>query len=114
MGLGSPTSGDRATGEIEMGTMTKSVAVLVFSLFAGTALADATPAADSQTATAAVPAPATDNCPKGTVSDSDGECVKEKSGRMGFDLAAPSDDAAPSPPTTNNASTRGIKKHHHS
>jgi OOP family OmpA-OmpF porin len=38
---------------------------------------------------------ALDTCPKGMVEGPDGVCVRTKSGRMGFDLAAPSDDAAP-------------------
>ena len=52
-----------------------------------------------------------DACPTGMVAGPDGVCVKAKSGRMGFDLAAPSDDSAPAAST--DAATRGIKTHHH-
>jgi len=41
---------------------------------------------------------ALDTCPKGMVEGPDGVCVRTKSGRMGFDLAAPSDDAGPAAP----------------
>jgi outer membrane protein OmpA-like peptidoglycan-associated protein len=43
---------------------------------------------------------ALDTCPKGMVEGPDGVCVHPKSGRMGFDLAAPSDDVTSAPATT--------------
>jgi len=98
-----------------MSTTRNLTAALAFGLFAAAAQAATPPATtDSQTgagSSTVAPTSTTDNCPKGTISGPDGECVKEKAGRMGFDLAAPSDDAAPAA-TTSNAGTRGIKKHH--
>jgi outer membrane protein OmpA-like peptidoglycan-associated protein len=51
---------------------------------------------------------ALDTCPKGMVEGPDGVCVRAKSGRMGFDLAAPSDSAGDSAQTAPSAA-RGTR-----
>lgn len=66
------------------------------------------------TAVSADPAPTSNTssaCPAGMVAGPDGVCVKQKTGRMGFDLAAPSDDGSSS--SASDANTRGIKTGHH-
>jgi hypothetical protein len=72
-------------------TVSKFRAAVVCALLlpAGAAFGDS----NSQTANQNNPSTA---CPKGMVMNSDHVCVKPKSGQMGFDLPAPSDDSSSS------------------
>jgi outer membrane protein OmpA-like peptidoglycan-associated protein len=89
---------------MNMGAVSKLQAAVVCALIVqtGVAFADPTSQVTNQDVKTAL-----DSCPKGTVEGPDGVCVKPKSGRMGFDLAAPSDnDSAAS--TNSTGATRSI------
>ena len=85
-----------------MNSLTKFAVVAASGLLAQIGTVSADPA---QTAS-------TSACPSGMIAGPDGVCVKQKTGRMGFDLAAPSDDGAPAAADTT-GNTRGIKAAHH-
>jgi outer membrane protein OmpA-like peptidoglycan-associated protein len=51
---------------------------------------------------------ALDSCPKGTVQGADGVCVHKKSGRMGFDLAAPDESDSAASQASNALATRSV------
>ena len=55
---------------------------------------------------------ASNSCPAHMVMGSDGTCVQAKTGRMGFDLAAPGDDNAGAPPQQNTGGTRSVSQPH--
>lgn len=87
-----------------MGAVSKLQAAVVCALMvqAGVAFADPTSQVTNQDVKSAL-----DSCPKGTVEGPDGVCVHPKSGRMGFDLAAPSDNDS-SAPAASTGGTRSI------
>lgn len=85
-----------------MNSFTKLAAVAACGLLVQLGAASADPATNGKDA---------NPCPTGMVAGPDGVCVKQKTGRMGFDLAAPSDDSSTSN-TTNAGDTRGIKTSH--
>ena len=90
-----------------MGTMTKLAAVAACALFLQMGAASADP-----TQTGSKDTKVSDNsCPKGQVEGPDGVCVQAKKGRMGFDLAAPGDDSAPSQSNSNNSRSVSSKPH---
>jgi outer membrane protein OmpA-like peptidoglycan-associated protein len=78
-----------------MRAVTKLAALAAFAFLfqSGAALAEPT----SQVSNGEIQK-ALDTCPTGMVEGPDGVCVHPKSGRMGFDLAAPSDDGGPTAP----------------
>ena len=69
----------------------------------GVAFADPTSQVTNQDVKTAL-----DSCPKGTVEGPDGVCVHPKGGRMGFDLAAPSDNDNSASSTASGGATRSI------
>jgi hypothetical protein len=70
---------------------------------AGVALADTTTHSTNQnTQTTSQP------CPKGMVKGPDGVCVHPKGGRMGFDLAGPSDSDSSSSSSSSTSGTRSV------
>jgi outer membrane protein OmpA-like peptidoglycan-associated protein len=79
-----------------MGNKTGLILVAVGAFFALSGGAVAGPA--SEVADREIAA-----CPKGTVEGPDGVCAHMKTGRMGFDLALPEDNADDQTPTANNA-----------
>lgn len=93
-----------------MGSMAKLAAVAACALFLQVGAVSADPT--SQTGTNQAPKVADNSCPKGQVEGPDGVCVQAKKGRMGFDLAAPGDDSAPSQSNGNNSRSVSDKQHH--
>ena len=91
-----PVMPDTRTGNGVGALMTKIIAALLVALaIPASAIADQ-PVGTHKTVT----------CPKGKTPSKDGNCVASKSGKMGFDLAAPADDSAGS--TTTQAGTRSV------
>ncbi len=89
-----------------MGTASRLGAAIIFVLVAqGSAIADPTSQVTNQDIKSAL-----DSCPAGTVEGPDGVCVKPKSGQMGFDLAAPSDNDSSSAPASSSGGTRSLGK----
>jgi hypothetical protein len=89
-----------------MTSTTKLAAFAAFALVAQISLASADPTSPAGAD------PQKIACPKGMVASDDGDCVRVKSGRMGFDLAAPDDEGSPSSSSTG-GNTRSIKPTHH-
>ena len=75
-----------------MTTVSKFRAAVVCAVLLQTGVAFADPSSTTPNQTN----PPTTTCPKGMVMNSDHVCVKPKSGQMGFDLPAPSDDSSSS------------------